>query len=94
MHGAPSARGTIDIDVNIFVDVSRSRAALEALPDGVAFNTKQVATLEREGQARLWWDHTPVDVFLDTTPFHEAINGTWVLTSSLRPLPPRTVRPS
>ena len=27
--------------------------------------------LESEGQARLWWDTTPVDVFIDTTEFHE-----------------------
>ncbi|MDQ6782884.1 MAG: hypothetical protein M3063_05460 [Actinomycetota bacterium] len=28
------------------------------------------ARLEREGLARLWWDQTPVDVFLST---HDAI---------------------
>ena len=27
----------------------------------------------REGQARLWWDTTPVDVFLNTTAFHEEV---------------------
>lgn len=27
--------------------------------------------LERDGQTRLWWDHTPVDVFLSTHPFHD-----------------------
>ena len=31
---------------------------------------RTVAQLETEGQTRLWWAHTPVDVFLDTTPFH------------------------
>ena len=25
-----------------------------------------------DGQSRLWWDRTPVDVFLNTTEFHEA----------------------
>lgn len=25
---------------------------------------------ERDGQARVWWDATPVDVFLNTTEFH------------------------
>ena len=26
-----------------------------------------------DGQTRLWWDETPVDVFLDTTPFHVSV---------------------
>ena len=67
------ARGTIDIDVNVFVDANQSRGVVDALPDGVAFNDKQLATLERDGQVRLWWDRTPVDVFLDTTPFHKVV---------------------
>jgi hypothetical protein len=29
--------------------------------------------LTEDGQARLWWDNTPIDVFLDTTPFHHDI---------------------
>ena len=34
----------------------------------------------RDGQARLWWDDTPVDVFLNNLPLHEAVaNGVvWV----------------
>ena len=28
---------------------------------------------KRDGQARLWWDDTPVDLFLNTTPFHDAV---------------------
>lgn len=27
----------------------------------------------RHGQARLWWGTTPVDVFLDTTPYHAEV---------------------
>ena len=26
--------------------------------------------LEREGQVRLWWEHTPLDLFLNSTDFH------------------------
>ncbi len=26
-----------------------------------------------DGQSRLWWDTTPIDVFLDTTPFHDDV---------------------
>jgi hypothetical protein len=64
------ARGTIDIDVNVFVGVDQASAVLDALPDGVAWDDADRALLERDGQVRLWWDRTPVDVFLNTTDFH------------------------
>lgn len=64
------ARGTIDIDVNVFVPVARIGDLLAGLPAAVAADDAAIAQLESEGQARLWWDGTPVDLFLDTTPFH------------------------
>jgi hypothetical protein len=64
------ARGTIDIDVNVFVEASESRRVVRALPKAIGRSEAQLAALERDGQVRLWWDRTPVDVFLDTTPFH------------------------
>lgn len=64
------ARGTIDIDVNVFVDPGRAREVVAALPDGVTGTDGDIARLEGDGQVRLWWDGTPVDVFLDTTDFH------------------------
>ena len=64
------ARGTIDIDVNVFVGVDQASAVLDALPDGVEWDDAERALLERDGQVRLWWDRTPVDVFLNTTDFH------------------------
>jgi hypothetical protein len=66
------ARGTIDIDVNLFVDVSQVRTVLHALPEGVAWADDDVALLERDGQVRLRWDETPVDLFFNTTAFHES----------------------
>ena len=30
------------------------------------------ADIARDGQTRLWWDTTPVDVFFNTTDFHVA----------------------
>ena len=65
------ARGTIDIDVNVFVPADRAAAVVAALPDPVAASDDQLERLRRDGQVRLWWDGTPVDVFLDTTEFHE-----------------------
>ncbi|MCU1427670.1 MAG: hypothetical protein JWL83_1670 [Actinomycetia bacterium] len=64
------ARGTIDIDVNVFVDVSRAAEVATAFPRGVTRIAADIATMEHDGQVRLWWDTTPVDVFLDTTEFH------------------------
>jgi hypothetical protein len=64
------ARGTIDIDVNIFVGRESADVVLEALPPSVAHAEADLRAIERDGQTRLWWDQTPVDVFLDTTDFH------------------------
>ncbi len=65
------ARGTIDIDVNLFVDVDDRDRVFAALPNGVAVTDDDRVRVERDGQTRLWWDATPVDVFFNTTPFHE-----------------------
>lgn len=67
------ARGTIDIDVNAFVPTARAPDLLAALPGEVAVADHDRHHLIRDGQARLWWSHTPIDVFLDTTPFHQAV---------------------
>ena len=66
------ARGTIDIDVNLFIGVDHIDRALDALPEGVAITDANRRELEADGQSRLWWGATPVDVFFNTTPFHEA----------------------
>jgi hypothetical protein len=65
------ARGTIDIDLNVFVGTERTAAVLEALPDEIAWDDDDARRIERDGQQRLWWDRTPVDLFLNTTEFHE-----------------------
>ena len=67
------ARGTIDIDVNVFVPADRVDDVLGAMPGDVVATVEQRGQLATDGQTRLWWDTTPVDVFLDTTPFHHAV---------------------
>jgi hypothetical protein len=67
------ARGTIDIDVNVFVDRTRTPELLAALPAGVRWSADDRARIERDGQVRLWWGDTPVDVFVNTTEFHEQL---------------------
>ena len=64
------ARGTIDVDLNVFVDASQAAAVVATLPQGIGWSTRDVAAIERDGQARLWWDSTPIDLFLNTTEFH------------------------
>ena len=66
------ARGTIDIDVNVFVESARAGEVFDALPEGIARDEASMRTCERDGQVRLWWGNTPVDLFTDTTDFHRA----------------------
>jgi len=70
------ARGTIDIDINIFVDRARLPQALAALPhcriaalphcriaalpEAVMVRPRDRTMLSQDGQARVWWDQTPV----------------------------------
>jgi hypothetical protein len=65
-------RGTRDVDVNVFVGADRAAAVLSALPSGVAVGAEDVAAAEQEGQVRVWWEDTPVDVFFDVHDFHDA----------------------
>ncbi len=69
------ARGTIDVDLNVFAAPERAGEVLAALPDDISRSSRDLDVLEGEGQARLWWDDTPVDVFLSTTEFHEQAAG-------------------
>lgn len=67
------ARATIDIDVNVFVPVTELDSVVDALAPDVVCPSEGRAQLERDGQARLWWDETPVDLFLNTTAFHDHV---------------------
>jgi hypothetical protein len=73
-------RGTRDLDVNIFVDAAKAARTLACLPPRVTVTDEDVAKVERDGQARLDWEGTPVDVFLNNVPLHEAVAGAvvWV----------------
>jgi hypothetical protein len=64
-------RATHDIDVNIFVGTDQVGVVLDALPRGIVAREAERRLLERDAQARLWWDGTPVDVFLSNHPFHQ-----------------------
>lgn len=66
-------RGTRDLDVNIFIDAAKARTTLARMPEGVAVTEQNIAMVERDGQARLDWDGTPIDVFLNNLPLHRAV---------------------
>jgi hypothetical protein len=66
-------RGTRDLDVNVFVDPARAKQVAAALPDAVTVTATDIRALEEEGQVRVWWEDTPVDLFLDIHSFHDEV---------------------
>ncbi|HEX5065517.1 MAG TPA: hypothetical protein VFY49_05345 [Myxococcota bacterium] len=66
-------RGTIDIDCNVFVKVERAQRVLEVLAGlGVPHGERALAEIARDGQIRLRWGHTPIDLFFSTDAYHDA----------------------
>ena len=68
-YGEP--RATVDIDINIFMspdDVERVGALLQPLGIGLTSTDQRLA--RRDGQIRLWWDDTAVDLFFAYDEFH------------------------
>lgn len=69
-HAEP--RATRDIDCNIFVAATDAHEALAPLADlgvDVAGAAERAA---RDGQVRVLWDATPIDLFFSYDPFHDA----------------------
>jgi len=66
-------RGTRDIDVNVFVAPDEADVVTAALPPEIVAGAGELELLRRDGQARLWWNDTPVDVFLDVHDFHQQV---------------------
>jgi hypothetical protein len=66
-------RTTIDIDLNVFVperDAERAIRPLQVL--GTRASEDDVARATRDGQVRLFWGSTPVDLFFSYDAFHDA----------------------
>ncbi len=66
-------RGTRDLDVNVFVDPTRARDVFAALPSPVSATDSDLRAAESEGQARVWWEDTPIDLFLDIHSFNAEV---------------------
>jgi len=73
-------RGTRDIDVNLFVAAATAAEVLARLPDGVTVRPVEIEAAEREGQVRVWWADTPLDLFFAVHEFHHDVeaNVRWV----------------
>jgi hypothetical protein len=67
-------RATIDIDCNVFVPVARyADVAVPLLALGVEADAPEAkAAAERDGQTRVMWDETPIDLFFAYDAFHDA----------------------
>jgi hypothetical protein len=63
-------RGTVDIDVNVFVAPSDAPRVFDHLPVGIEVTEDDLSAVAGDGQVRLFWDQTPVDLFFDYHPFH------------------------
>lgn len=68
-----SPRATVDIDLNISLPVSRATEVLAALPAGVARTHADAVAIERDGQVRVLWDRTPIDLFFPQDSLHEIV---------------------
>jgi len=68
-------RGTRDLDVNVFVDPRRASEVFHALPPEVRHDAADLSAAERDGQVRVWWKDTPIDLFLDVHRFHRHLAG-------------------
>jgi hypothetical protein len=67
-------RATADIDLNLFVPTARAREVLVLLAGlGVATGDGSlVDRIERDGQARVFWERTPLDLFFAYDPLHDS----------------------
>ena len=67
-------RATIDIDLNVFVSAERfSEVAGPLAQLGAAADDPSIAALvRRDGQVRVMWDETPIDLFFSYDAFHDA----------------------
>jgi hypothetical protein len=65
-------RATIDIDLNVFVGVDRVQDVADAFAHIEVSMEGCIDLIRRDGQARVLWDETPIDLFFAYDAFHEA----------------------
>lgn len=67
-------RATVDVDLNVFAAPRRAGRSLDTLVAlGVALDRRDtLALVRRDGQVRVRWGRTPLDLFFAYDPFHTA----------------------
>ncbi len=66
-------RATIDIDLNVFLPADHLEEVAVPLRElGVGVDEAAAALVARDGQARVWWDTTALDLFFAYDAFHDA----------------------
>jgi hypothetical protein len=67
-------RATVDIDINVFVPPTRFADVAGPLRHlGANVDDPEVeAIVKRDGQVRVMWDETPIDLFFSYDDFHHA----------------------
>jgi len=67
-------RATIDIDVNVFAAATRAEEVLALLGAlGAEVDAPGLTdAIARDGQARVFWDTTPIDLFFAYDPLHQS----------------------
>jgi hypothetical protein len=69
-------RATDDIDINLFVAPTDFSSVFETLaPLGLRNAEADLTAIERDGQCRLWWGRTPLDLFFAYDEIHEAMRN-------------------
>ena len=64
-------RATRDIDINIFLPAEQVLVVQKALHSVIEFTDSQLKYLEAEGQTRVFWGETPVDLFFNVSDLHQ-----------------------
>jgi hypothetical protein len=54
----------------VFVPPAAVERVFAAFPESLAWASADVDAVRRDGQVRLWWDDTPVDLFFDRDDVH------------------------
>lgn len=66
-------RATADIDLNIAADPSTAKRVLSTLPSAVTWSKADLAQIARDGQARIFWESTPLDLFFPQHELHGVV---------------------
>lgn len=68
-------RVTIDIDVNVFVSPDLYRSVSGVLRRMGVTNVPESPDVALNGQVRIWWESTPIDLFFSYDEIHEAMRS-------------------